>query len=159
MSNATVQAQWSALNSGYAVTTDTHGSDTPINVPVTATAGTTDATIEEVEFLWKDSDETVVWDVTVAVSSNGTMWDGKLIYYAQDTQSPDSIGDWAVQALFRGPGGHLKGQESGIVKIRATSLHSVPEVPIGTLAIMLSLFAGLGIFVLAKRKTTLPKIH
>lgn len=141
------------------MTTNTHGEEFLLGGTVTATAGTTDLDITEVRFLWKDPDESVVWDVTVPVVDSGETWNGEPIYIATDTKSPDSIGDWAVQAFFLDEEGHLRGQGSGIVKIRATSFHAVPEVPIGTLATVLSLFAGLGIFALAKRKTIIPKIH
>ena len=103
-------AQWSAISSGYAITTDYHGIDVPLGALVTATAGTTDANVTSVTFLWHYPDnETVAYEVNVPVWSNGSTYDGKLIYYANSSYIPDVLGDWGVQALFIGEGGTKKG--------------------------------------------------
>jgi len=145
------QAGWSALNSGYAVTTDWHGADVPMGTSVTATAGTTDGTVESVEFIWKAPDGTLVWTATVPVVPSGDTWDGKPISIAQDTRVLGApVGDWGVQAIFHGPGGKIhKGQGDDIVRIRATSFFVVPEVSFGAIA---PLVAGLCALALLKRK-------
>ena len=149
-------AQW-PLNSGYAVTTNYHGEDVPPGTLVLATAGTTDPNVENVTFSWKYPDKTTAFtDPEVVVWSNDTYWTNSsgtyLIYYAQSSHTPDDIGDWGVQALFNGPGGHIRGPESDIIKIRATSINTIPEIPVvgaaGAVAIML---LSLGLFLKKKR--------
>ena len=130
----TANAQW-PINSGYAVTTDYHGEDVMPGMLVTATAGTTDPNILNVTFVWKfPNDSTAFTDAEVTVSSNGTKWPnddtGSLIYYAQSSYTPTVAGDWGVQAWFNGPGGHLRGPETDIIAIRATSINTIPEIPI-----------------------------
>nr|MDO8135457.1 hypothetical protein [Candidatus Njordarchaeum guaymaensis] len=152
-----VQAQWSALNSGYAVTTDYHGKDVPPGTLVTATAGTTDDSVESVTFIWKDPDGNVMYTETdFTVESNGTEWDGMLIYYAQSSYAPTvPLGDWGVQAVFM-DSGHIKhGQGEDIVAIRATSFFVIPEVPFGTAVALLSLLGALVLVAQWQRKPLL----
>lgn len=153
-------AQWSALNSGYAVTTDYHGKDVLPGVLVEATAGTTDSNVLNVTFVWMFPNETIaIIDAEVVVWSNGTKWPddtGSPIYYAQSSFRPTVIGDWGVQAWFNGPGGHLHGLETDIIAIRATSFNVIPVAPLGTIAIILTMFGALAFFTIRKRKTTLP---
>jgi hypothetical protein len=124
-------AGWSALNSGYAVTTDYHGIDVPPGTLVTATAGTTDSSILNVTFVWKFPNETVAFeDVDVTVWSNGTKYpdeNGSLIYYAQSCFTPTVEGEWGLQAFFKGLGGHLRGNGTDIIAIRATSPEVISE--------------------------------
>jgi len=127
-------AGWSALGSGYAVTTDYHGIDVPSGTMVTATAGTTDSSILNVTFVWKLPDETVAFeDIDIAVWSNGTKYpdeNGSLIYYAQSCFTPNVEGEWGVQAFFKGSGGSLRGNGTDIIAIRATSGDVIPEISI-----------------------------
>lgn len=169
------RAQWSAISSGYGITTDWHGQDVPIGASVTATAGTTDMNIDEVEFRWLDPDGHAEINVTVPVSGPLTTPDelppnppqeiidwaednpGIDYYYAQDTQTPDDVGDWAVQAHFIDTDENpksLRGRNTDIIAIRATSFSAVPEVPFGTIVVLLSMFAALGLF--AIRRKNLP---
>lgn len=146
-----VNAQWSALNSGYAVTTNYHGEDVMPGTLITATAGTTDPNVQNVTFKWKYPNETVAFtDPKVPVWSNSTKWpdeNGTLIYYAQSSYTPDETGDWGVQALFNAPGGHLQDKESDIIKIRATSFNSIPEIPIiGTAGAITMMLLSLGFY-------------
>jgi len=153
-----VSAQWSTLNSGYAITTDYHGIDVPIGTLVTVTAGTTDTNVENVTFVWRYPDKTVAFtDPEVVVWSNSTTWTNSsgtyIIYYAQSSYTPDVIGDWGVQALFNGPGGHLRGQDSDIIAIRATSFNVIPEISIvGTAGAAIAMLLGLGFFRKKKEK-------
>ena len=131
---ACANAGWSALGSGYAVTTDYHGIDVPLETLVTATAGTTDSNIMNVTFVWKFPNETVAFeDIDVAVWSNDTRYpdeNGSLVYYAQSSFRLTVEGEWGVQAFFKGLGGHLRGNGTDIIAIRATSGEVIPEISI-----------------------------
>ena len=180
----TAQAQWPAISSGYAVTTNWHGEDVPIGESVTAVAGTTDSEVEEVEFRWLDPDGNPVWEgdlttvpvfgpyttpnVPPGVISAGVQkiidWaydnPGVTIWYANDTKTPDVLGDWGVQAFFidgSNPDKSLRGKNSDIIAIRATSLNVVPEVPFGTIAILLSMFGALGVFAMKRKHFSTAK--
>lgn len=166
-------AQWPAIkNSHYAVTTDWHGEIVPVGESVTAWAGTTDSEVYKVEFKWKNPlpNENVIFDENVTVFGPYTTPDvppnvpqeivdwadnnhGFTIYYASNTQIPDEIGDWGVQILFYAPRGNLRGQESGIVKIRATSINVIPEIPVvGTAGAAAVMLLGIGLFWNKKKK-------
>ncbi len=153
---ALVQAQWSALGSGYAVTTNYHGIDVLVGTPVTAIAGTLDPAVVNVTFRWHMPNGTTRWEVTVPVYTNGTLeqWNNGTyaeIRYANDTQIPDMLGDWGVQAFFQDPTGMDKAGLSDVIEIRATSFNTMPEVPLGTIIIGASMFAALGVFALKGR--------
>jgi hypothetical protein len=157
------QAQWNALNSGYAVTTDWHGLDVPLGQLVTATAGTTNPQVKSVEFIWIRPDGTVAWIVisetlltspypppnvpqeVIDYNSPKTIW------YTQDAQTPDELGDWTVKAIF-----HIRGNKMcthrDIVRCRATSFFVIPEAPLGVLATILSIFGALGASSIKRKK-------
>ena len=151
-------AQWSALSSGYAITTDYHGKDVIPGTLVTATAGTTDPNVLNVTFVWMFPNESIaIIDAEVVVWSNGTKYPdddtGSFIYYAESSFRPTVVGDWGVQAWFNGPGGHLHGQETDIIAIRATSFNVIPEIPlIGTAGSIIAMLLGLGLFWNKKKK-------
>jgi hypothetical protein len=147
-------AQWSAISSGYAVTTDYHGENVPLGVLVTALAGTTDANIDNVTFLWKYPNATVAYtEANVPVWSNGSTYDGKLIYYATSSYTPDVLGDWGVQALFIGENGQTKANHDDVVMIRATSINTIPDLPVvGTAGAVMAMLIGLGLFLHKKKK-------
>lgn len=148
-----VKAQWSAINSGYAVTTNYHGIEVPPGTLVTATAGTTDTNVKNVTFLWKSPDKTVAYEEDVPVTSNGSTYEGKPIYYAQSSYRPDVLGDWGVQALFIGEGGTQKANHDDVVKIRATSFNTIPDLPVvGTAGALVSMLFGLGLFLHKKKQ-------
>jgi len=139
---------WSALGgSGYAVTTEPFPlEDVEVGVDeVVAKAGTTDSNVEYVVFRWLAPDETVISRpediVSVASETDPTYGD---ILVARSTFVPNMLGDWGVQVFFYGEGGHLRGE--AIIRIRATSFFVIPEVPIGTLTILLTMLAGIAIF-------------
>lgn len=152
-------AQWNALNSGYAVTTDYHGEDILPGTLVTATAGTTDTNVQNVTFVWKYPDGTEAHtDPEVEVEFIGNYWtnsSGTFPIYEADSSYTVGLpfGDWGVQAFFNGPGGHLRGQESDIIRIRATSINVVPEIPVvGTAGAAAVMLLGLGLFWHKKKK-------
>jgi len=65
-------AHWSAINSGYAVTTNWHGKEVPLGQSVTAWAGTTNSSVYQVEFKWKNKTGHVIYDVIVTDIVNYT---------------------------------------------------------------------------------------
>jgi len=141
MSTNIMRAQWDALSSGYAVTTDYHGEEVPPGTLITAIAGTTDEHVTHVTFIWKYPNEAVAYEVTMPVYTNGSTYDGKLVYYANSSYAPNLLGDWSVQALFIGDGGTRKANHTNVIKVRATSFNVTPEFPIvgsaGALGVML----------------------
>jgi hypothetical protein len=173
-------AQWNALGSGFAVTTEWHGIDVPIGMSVTATAGWApslisasnpwkDVEVKSVEFVWHYPDGSVAFSETIQIvgpletpddlppdpiPSELTEWvlehPGVQYWYAQNTQIPTTLGDWGVQAIFHNTI-EINGKNSDTIRIRATSLNAVPEVPFGTVAILLSWIGVLGVFVVRKK--------
>jgi len=180
-SSNVAQAQWDALSSGYAITTNWHGEEVPIGQSVTAWAGTTDSAVDEVEFRWLDPSGNMAVDppphvsvfgpyVTPAVPDGvpeeivewSIKYQGVEVWYAFNTQGPDVLdilGDWGVQANFYdipNPGPKsLRGRNTDIIAIRATSFNVVPEVPFGTIVILLSMFGALGVFATRRRKNSI----
>jgi len=174
----TAKAQWPAIKqSGYAITTNWHKIEIPLGALVVATAGTTDLTILTVTFRWHAPNGTVIFQDTVNVVGPITTptvppnvpqevidWananPGVQYLYAQSTHeiptTLDIVGDWGVQAFFQELGGRQKAGVSDVIQIRATSFNVVPEAPIGTTAILLSMFGALSVFALRKRRTTAP---
>lgn len=168
-----VHAQWPAIKeSGYAVTTNFHGLDILIGSNVTATAGTTDLGVTKVEFRWHDPSDNVVFDKNVSVSGpiitpnvppspipdEITDWatsnPGVEYLYAQSWFIPNTVGDWGVQAIFYNA---THARSNHTIRIRATSFMAIPEVPFGTIAILLSMFGALSVFVIKKKKAFVPK--
>ena len=146
-----------ALNSGYAITRwPWDGGQINVGQEATVRALTTeypDAT--KVVFRWIRSNGSY-WDEgpkDLALSDD--TWDGKGIWDANDTQTLDMLGDWGVQALFMDSEGKIKGPNDpySIVKIKAISWHVIPEVPLGTIATILSMVGGAGVFATVKRKS------
>ena len=148
-----VYAPEESLGSGYAVTSNWHGIDVPIGPEVVVTAMTTDDTVYQVTFLWKNATEHAVWTDVVSVYQNGSTYGGMLISYANSTHAPDSIGDWGVQALFQSLDGKTKQEIEEVVGIRAASFFAIPEVPvIGTAAAVIAMLLGFGLFTTRRKK-------
>jgi hypothetical protein len=163
------KAQWSAINSGYAVTTNWHGIDVPIGQRVVATAGTTDSAVTHVVFIWRNSSENIVWvdNVTVSelstpnvpsnVSDEVVKWanenQGICYRYAQSAKIPNMVGEWGVQAIFYNatkPQGNPR--ENFVVK-KATSINVIPDAPVvGTAGLVSAMAFGLGLFKLKQKK-------
>ena len=171
------QAQWSEINRGYAVTTNWHGKEVPIGQSVTAWAGTTNSSVYQVEFKWKNETGYVVYaaivtkenmvkyttpdypsDAPQEIKDWATNNVGITIFYATNTQIPNSTGNWSVQVFFYAPGGHLIGQRTDIVAIRATSFNVIPDIPVlGSAGALTAMLLSLGLFLYRKRasiKTT-----
>jgi len=137
----------------YSVTTDYHGIDVPIGTLVTATAGTTDTDVQNVTFLWLYPNETVAHtDANVQVWSNGSTFDGELIFFAQSSYRPDVLGDWGVIAFFIGEGGRTKHDIDDVIRIRATSFYLIPDLPtVGTAGAAATMLLGLGLYIRKKK--------
>ena len=132
--------------SGYSVTSNYHGIDVPLGATVTVTATTTDTSITDVVFIWRNAEGIEQWRETVQVIAG----------QAQSLGQPDSPGDWGVQALFIGPDGTTKQNVEEVVSIKATSFFLAPEYPvIGTAGIAIAVFAAL---VVVKRKEVMAKL-
>ena len=160
ISISVVNAPWSTLGTGYAITSNYHGVDISPGTPVTITAGTLDSNVVKITFRWHeppDGNGPVRWEVTVPIFTNGTtgQWNNGTtseIRYAQATQTPDVLGDWGVQAFFRDSTGKDRAGLEDVIKIKATSFNAVPEVPFGTLAILVAMFGAIAIFAVRKKR-------
>jgi len=143
------QAPWASINSGYAIWTDP-AHEVLVENEVTAFAATTNFGITEVKFYWMDPSGTKYGPFVVEREEASDTWkDGIHVLEFENKYTPDTVGEWAVQAFFY-DGSELEGsppQEA----IRAVSLTAVPEAPIGTVTIALSVLAVLALFA-RKRK-------
>lgn len=151
-------APWSTLGTGYAITSNYHGVDVLPGTPVIVTAGTLDANVVNVTFRWHMPNETARWEVTVPVYTNGTtgQWNNgttALIRYANNTQIPDVVGDWGVQAFFQDSTGKDKSGLKNVISIKATSFNTIPEIPLGTIAATATMIFALAFFMVKKKKT------
>lgn len=145
-----------SLASGYAVTSDYHGINVPPGKLVTVTAMTTDNTITQVTFLWKNPGGNTVFTEVNATRGTDGEFDGKTVYTFSSAHTPNAIGDWGVQALFQGPDGMTKESIEDVIAIRATSFFVVPDFPmIGTVGSLGTMLLGLGLFI--RRKNRLAK--
>ena len=145
LANATTSE--GSLNSGYAVTNNYHGKDVAPGTPVTVTAMTTNSHVDFVTFIWKNAAGQVKYQEKVNVFTNGTTYEGKLVRYAISTQSPDSLGDWGVQAKFYDKIGFCHCSYNLRLATRATSFNVVPEVPLlGTAGIAAAMVIGLTVY-------------
>lgn len=150
---------WSrtSIKSGYAVTTDWHGVEVPIGEPVTARAGTTDPSIVKVWFRWLLPNDTEAWPPIEVTEYTLDTWEGKTVRVFLNTQIPDELGDWGVQGVFYDEGGHGQGpipETEEKVAIRAKSFFAVPEVPFGTIAVLIAMFGALGILAIKKKRVS-----
>lgn len=170
-----VHAQWPPIrNTGYAITTNWHGEDVPLGESVTVWAGTTHSSVTAVEFKWHDPAGNLVEgfggeftvfgpydtpEVPPGVPQEIIDWaekyPGYTIWYASNTEIPDVLGDWGIQAFFH-DSGNIQGKGSTIVAIRSTSGNFIPEAPLGTIAIVLTIIAGYSFIAIRKRKIPLP---
>ncbi|MGB9854190.1 MAG: hypothetical protein ACPLRY_05220 [Candidatus Bathyarchaeales archaeon] len=166
---------WSPIKQkpvGYAVISNYQGMDVPPGQTVWVTAGTTNLTIKSVVFVWKYPNDSKAWEETVNVIgpistpnvpsnvhqevvdwANNLTGDAAVQYlYAQSVHQPTVIGDWGVQALFIGEGGHPVNSIKNVIAIRATSFNMVPDLPVvGTAGALVTMLFGLGLFLHKKR--------
>lgn len=143
-----------AINSGYAVTTDWHGEMVPFGEPVTAWAGTTNLNVEEVKFRWlfPNGSEFLIVPVTSYVDEE---WNGLTVREFNNTQTLNVIGDWGVQGVFYDDEGQGQGPipaQPYPVGIRARSFFHIPEVYLGTIVTLLAMFGALGIIAIKKKR-------
>jgi len=145
----TAYAAYPSLGTGYAVDSNYHGMNVPLGANVIVTAYTTDATVYQVTFLWKNpGGNTVFTDVESSPTLGAEQYEGMNVYTFSSEHVPDEIGDWGVQALFQGPDGKTKEGIEEVISIKATSFNVIPEVPIiGTIGASVMMLLGLGYFV------------
>jgi len=161
-----VQADpWSAIDSGYAITTNHFGEeivpppDPPLQVKVGVLAENfydpivNPTGVYEVRVDLRDPDDTVVATDTILLADFtfevGGSPQGADIYYAwTDDLVPATwvIGDYSVKAYFFAGTEKELAHTIDLTAMRATTVMVVPEVPIGTLTILLTMLAGLAIF-------------
>jgi hypothetical protein len=138
--------QEGSLPSGYYVTSDWHGIDTPLGTEVHVKAYTTDAGVTQVTFIWRNAAEDIVYgpDVVTTKTTDGEH-NGKTVYmFEAPVHAPDSIGDWGVQAIFQGPDESARANCQNVIAIRATSFNVIPEIPlIGTAGASIAMIGGL----------------
>ena len=126
----------SATPVDYNVTSNFHGIDTPLGSTVIVTATTTDTSVYQVTFIWRDAANQIQFTDVVTVSGG----------QAQSTHQPNSLGNWGVQALFQGPDGTTKEGINEVVSIKATSFFETPEYAFGGLLSLGACFAALAVF-------------
>jgi len=152
------QGSLSALDSGYAITRwPWSGGEVLIFKDVTVRACTIDPPYPEathVEFRWiRPNGSILILTPCKELTPSGDTWKGDDVYDAYDTQTLDAFGDWGVQALFSGPDGkYLPISSCPTVAIKAISWHVVPEVPLGTITILLCMFGAVAIFAIKKKR-------
>jgi len=153
---------WSAINSGYGVTTNHHGEEIvpPGDPPLAAKVGLlTEKFLFEngttrlinVTVDLRDPYENVVDTQTVYPEDfgPGTSPNGQDMNFTwTDPFEPDTwtVGHYSVKAYFYLKGGQGLANAEDLDAMRATTVMSVPEAPIGTLTILLTMIAGLAIF-------------
>ena len=150
---------WSApynnLSSGYRVTTDKHGEEVMMGDAVTVWAGTTNLGIDEVKFRWMSPDG---GEIIVQVTSfTWGDWKGQDVKEFSNTQYPFVTGDWGVQGVFYDYENPGKGigpipEQPYFTEIRARSFFVIPEVTMGTIAVVVAMFGAFGLFVLKRKK-------
>jgi hypothetical protein len=165
-------ASWSALGTGYAVTSNMNVTPVAGN-PVTITAGTLDPTVDEITFRWHappNGNGEILLDETLPVYTNGTMeqWTNGTeaeIRYAQSTYKVYE-GAWKVQVIFHSSNGEITAEKSlSIENVPGHSLIGttdettfsgqnfvIPELPLGTIAATGAMIAALGLFMIRKKR-------
>ena len=168
---------WSAITTGYAVTSNYQGKDVPPGQTVVVTAGTTDLSITNIVFRWHDPDNNTVWQDNVTVTGPLTApnvpsnvpqevkeWANNNIgteyLYAQSSHAPTTIGDWGVQVFFIGEDGTTKAGIDNVIKIRATSFNVIPDVPVlGTAGATIAMALGLGLYLKRRKQPSTKAIN
>mgnify|MGYP000061762861 CR=1 FL=1 len=162
---------WSPIKTtGYGVISNYQGIDVPPGQEVVVTAGTKNLSITGIVFRWHDPDDNVVWEDYIPVQGPLTTPDvpdnvhqevidwandnpNVKYLYAQNTHTPDTIGDWGVQAFFIGDGGKTAAGVEDVIKIRATSFNVIPDLPVvGTAGAVTAMLLGFGLFLRKNKK-------
>jgi len=147
---------WSAIDSGYAITTNHFGEEIvpppvpPLRVKVGVLKEIFDSLgITEVRVDLRDPDGNVVDSDTVSAFLDGTSPHGAPVKYAWTGPLEPAtwvVGDYSVKAYFFAGAGKNLAHTEDLTAMRATTVMVVPEVPIGTLTILLTMLASLAIF-------------
>lgn len=164
---------WSAIDSGFAVTTNHHGEEIipPGDPPLAAKVGLLNTefyfdngTIRllRVEVELRNPDEVVV-DTEVVYAAeflDDTSPQGNPIKYAWTADfEPSSwtVGHYSVKAYFYLKGARDLANAQDLDAMRAVSVMSVPELPVGTLTAVVLLVATLGLYsMLRNKRATIP---
>jgi len=160
---------WSAIDSGYAVTTNHHGEDVPIPPfpPLVAQVGLLAEHFPGLLYVrvdLRDEDDGVVDSAYVYPEDfvADLSPQGEPIMYAltkitgddDDVLAPDTWEapmHYSVKAYFFLEGGNIGPPEAVCLEaMRAVTVMTVPEVPLGTLTVLLTMLATLGF--LARKK-------
>lgn len=151
------------INSGYAVTTDAFKVIVYVGESVTAYAYTTHSGIETVTFIWmppEGGEEAKTADGPYDMPHDPTGSLDGTPYYAVESDPflIDVVGDWGVQVVFKDTGGNIRGpyplEPNEYNAIKATSFHSVPELPLGTLTATLVMLSVLALYALKPKVLT-----
>jgi hypothetical protein len=151
----TVGGSLNALNTGYAIARWpwSNGNIYPGETATVRACTTMYPKVTTVKFRWNAPDGSHIVQGPYALTDMGDTWDGKTIYYAEDSLVLDQLGDWGVQALFYNSEGKL--MHCGCVfKIRAISWHVIPEAALGTIGVGISMIGALAIFKLRKKTSS-----
>ena len=153
-------ASWTTLETGFAVTSNISGPNTPQGTPVTITAGTLDPNVELITIRWSGPSGEVYHEDMPSVYTNGTIGryaDGTTaeIKYAQSTYSPNMHGEWNVKVIFHNAkGGSNVAEFSLPLDIHQNlPIFVIPETPFGTIGAVAAIALALGLF-MTKRKST-----
>ena len=152
------------LSSGYRVTTENFPDPVMLGDPIIAWAGTTNGGVDEVKFRWIPPQSSGMDPIVIIGTAEGyvDVPDVGLVYQWSSTYTPTDpieLGDWGVQAVFydeqnQGQGLGPIPEQPYPLEIRARSFHAVPEVAIGTIAILIAMFGALGIFAVRRKRVS-----
>ena len=153
----TLTGSISALSNGYAITRWVPFSgDIPLGTPVTVRAYTTNdpatTVTDQVEFTWIEPGGAKHPTGLKNLVPSSDTWGGAPTWYAEDTFTINVAGSWGVQAEFyygTPPPSDLH------TVIRAISWHPfvIPEAPLGTILLSVSMLGALGIFYWRRKST------
>jgi len=167
-----VNASWSSLEKGYAITSNWEGIQIQSGTPVRLTAGTLDSTVASVTFRWlgpPDGSGDCLLEETVAVYTNGTMgyWENGTaaeIRYAESTYEI-SQGLWKVQTIFSNSEGEStmvfgssEGENNVVERCYWLGAKDynlffhVPEISLGTIGASVAMAAALGLFMIKQKR-------
>jgi hypothetical protein len=160
---------WSAIDSGYAVTTNHHGEDVPIPPfpPLVAQVGLLAVHFPYLEYVrvdLRDEDENVVDSAYLYPGdfiANEFSPQGEPIMYAltKETGTDDEVlapDTWEAPMHYSVKAHFFMDEEYGkpnplvAEAMRAVTVMTIPEVPLGTLTVLLTMLATLGF--LARKK-------
>jgi len=155
------------LSSGYRVTTENFPDPVMLGDPIIAWAGTTNGGIDEVKFRWNPPEGSGLDSFVIIGTYMGTVTlpDSTIVYQWSSTYTPtdpEEMGDWGIQGVFyddQDPGNGIGPipEQPFFTEIRARSFFAVPEVPIGTIIVIVAMFGALGLFALRRKQVSIKK--